>query len=177
MIEIKVDTAQVTRALERLAKGTADASPVMRAVAGILHDSVMENFERGGRPQWAGLLPATLAQKRKLGYSDKPLIRRGGGQSLYSSITQTSDATSATVGTNVKYAAIHQFGGQTRAHVILPRHKKALAFGGRVVKRVNHPGSKIPPRPFLRLTDEDEGKIVRKASDYLASLIGPGLAK
>ncbi len=171
MIEIKIDAAQVTGALGRLAKGMADASPAMRAVAGIMHDAVMENFERGGRPEWAGLLPATLAQKRKLGYSDKPLIRRGGGQSLHSSVTQQSDSTSAVVGTNIKYAAIHQFGGQTRPHVILPKNKKALAFGGRVVKKVNHPGSKIPPRPFLKLTNDDEAEIVRTVSGYLASLV------
>lgn len=172
MIEIKLNTAEVASAMERLAKAAADASPVMRVVAGIMHDAVMENFAQGGRPAWTGLLPATLAQKRKQGYSDKPLIRRGGGQSLYSSITQQADGNSAVVGSNIKYAAIHQFGGQTRPHVIKPRNKKALAFGGKVVKSVNHPGSNIPARPFLKLTDTDEQKIVSKVSDYLNRAIG-----
>lgn len=172
MIEIKIDSAKVSAALDRLSKAAVDASPVMASIAGVMHDAAMENFEQSGRPKWLGLKPATLAQKRKQGYGDKPLIRRGGGQSLYSSITQQSDATSATVGTNVKYAAIHQFGGQTRPHVILPRNKKALAFGGRVVKKVNHPGSKIPARPFLSLTAEDEDKIVGKMDAYLKSVIG-----
>lgn len=172
MIEIKIDSANVVSALTRLEKAAVNASPVMAAIAGVMHDAVMENFEREGRPKWLGLKPATLEQKRKLGYSDKPLIRRGGGQSLYSSITVQSDASSATVGTNIKYAAIHQFGGQTRPHVILPRNKRALAFGGRVVKKVNHPGSRIPARPFLALAHEDEEKIVGKVSAYLKSVIG-----
>lgn len=172
MIEIKIDTEKVSAALARLQKAAVDASPVMAAIAGVMHDAVMENFEQSGRPKWLGLQPATLAQKRKQGYSDKPLIRRGGGQSLYSSITVQSDATSASVGTNIKYAAIHQFGGQTRPHVILPRNKKALAFGGRVVKKVNHPGSKIPARPFLSITPEDEDKIIGKVSAYLKNVIG-----
>lgn len=54
------------------------------------------------------------------------------------------------IGTNVKYAAIHEFGGTTKPHTIKPRRKKALYFaaGGRMVTvgKVNHPGSKIPRR-------------------------------
>jgi phage gpG-like protein len=34
----------------------------------------------------------------------------------------------ATIGTNKNYAAIHEFGGQTREHEILPRNAKALLF-------------------------------------------------
>lgn len=55
---------------------------------------------------------------------------------------------------DVKYAGIHEFGGRTKAHVIEPRKVKALAFmvGGSQVfaKRVNHPGSQMPMRSFMR---------------------------
>ncbi len=55
---------------------------------------------------------------------------------------------------DVKYAAIHEFGGQTKAHIIEAVNGKALAFqmNGKQVfaRRVNHPGSKIPERSFLR---------------------------
>jgi phage gpG-like protein len=61
---------------------------------------------------------------------------------------------SAQVGTNLVYAAIHEYGGQTRAHVIEAKNAKALAFqmGGATIfrKRVQHPGSKMPERSFLR---------------------------
>ncbi len=90
---------------------------------------------------------------------------------LAESFEVASDATSATVGTNVKYAAIHQFGGQTKPHLIKPRNAKALAFGGRYVKQVNHPGSKIPARPFLVLMDSDEEKILDSVEDYLRRAI------
>jgi phage gpG-like protein len=53
------------------------------------------------------------------------------------------------VGTNVSYAAIHEYGGKTPPHIILPVRKKALAFGGIVVRSVHHPGSRIPARPYL----------------------------
>lgn len=54
----------------------------------------------------------------------------------------------------IPYAAIHEFGGKTAAHRIEARNAKVLAFqmGGEQVfaKFVNHPGSNIPARPYLR---------------------------
>jgi phage gpG-like protein len=75
------------------------------------------------------------------------------------------------VGTNVAYAAIHQFGGQTKPHVIRPKFKRALAFGGVVVRQVQHPGSKIPARPFLALTPEDGEDLIADAEDFLQEQI------
>jgi phage gpG-like protein len=55
---------------------------------------------------------------------------------------------------DVKYAKIHEFGGQTPPHDIYPSKAKALHFtiGGREVfaKVVHHPGSKMPERSFMR---------------------------
>jgi phage gpG-like protein len=57
---------------------------------------------------------------------------------------------------DVKYAAIHEFGGKTPPHEILPVKAQALAFmaGGKQVfaKVVHHPGSQMPQRSFLRLS-------------------------
>lgn len=54
------------------------------------------------------------------------------------------------------YAAIQEYGGETRAHPILPKSARILAFpaGGKTVfaRRVNHPGSVIPERSYLRST-------------------------
>ncbi|MGK0740171.1 phage virion morphogenesis protein, partial [Yokenella regensburgei] len=71
------------------------------------------------------------------------------------------------VGTNVVYARIHQEGGKTRPHVIRPRNKKALYFNGRFAAKVNHPGSDIPARPFLSLTEEDNDAIRQAVIDHL----------
>jgi len=60
---------------------------------------------------------------------------------------------------DVKYAAIHEFGGQTPAHDIVPVKAQALAFmaGGKMAfaKVVHHPGSKMPERSFLRTSLAD----------------------
>lgn len=68
-------------------------------------------------------------------------------------VGEDASGVQARVGTikkTVVYAAIHEYGGRTAPHIIRPKNKKALAFGGRVVKQVNHPGSKMPERSFLR---------------------------
>ena len=55
-----------------------------------------------------------------------------------------------TVGSDRKYAAIHQLGGKTKAHVIRPKNGKALKIPGiGFRKSVNHPGSQIPARPYF----------------------------
>ena len=65
--------------------------------------------------------------------------------SIFGKVASTGD---------VKYARIHEYGGTTPPHEILPSKAKALAFmvGGKMVfaAKVNHPGSKMPERSFLR---------------------------
>jgi len=66
---------------------------------------------------------------------------------------------------DVKYAAIHEFGGRTPPHDIVPNKAEALAFaiGGKTVfaKIVHHPGSQMPERSFLRSSLADQaGEIV-----------------
>lgn len=143
MIEIKIDAERVLSTLDRLQRGAANASPVMAQIAGVMHDAVEENFAQQGRPKWVGLKPPV--PKRRIG----GMILQDSGQ-LASSISESHDSNSAAVGTNKKYAAIHQFGGQA----------------GRGRK------STIPARPFLSLTPEDEDRIVGKVSAYLKSVVG-----
>ena len=76
--------------------------------------------------------------------------------SIVSAITIGRDSVSASVGSagDVKYAAIQEYGGKTAAHEILPSKSGALAFfaGGvmHFARRVEHPGSVIPERSYLR---------------------------
>lgn len=69
------------------------------------------------------------------------------------------------VGTNLEYAAIHEYGGQTKPHEILPKNAKALKFqlGGKTIfaKSVKHPGSKMPVRSFLRSALQDMEQKIR----------------
>ena len=153
MIEIKIDLGEVQDRIDSMLGFLSHREPLMREIAAQMHDAVNENFAQQGRPAW-------------LGIAREGMILQKSGR-LANSIVEDSDNDSAVVGTNVEYGPIQQFGGKTRPHVILPRNKQALAFNGRVVKKVNHPGSDIPARPFLMLTGEDEEKLVTTVGDYL----------
>lgn len=73
----------------------------MRKLAGIMHNAVDENFEAEGRPKWLGI-------KHRQGR----VLRDSGA--LQNSISERADDDTAEVGTNLVYAAIHQFGGEIK---------------------------------------------------------------
>lgn len=170
MIEAKLEYKPVLNALRRAANEMGNTRPLMRSVAGIMFRAVEDNFEQEGRPKWQDLHPGTKLARAKQGtWPGKILQRSAGG--LASSIVQSFDEHQSVVGTNKIYGPIQQFGGRTRPHVIRPKTKRALSFGGIVVRQVNHPGSNIPARPFLRLTPRDMRDIVLRANDFYQAAI------
>lgn len=112
--------------------------------------------------------------------SGDPLKNRTG--TLRRSITakpvmESGNTITGEVSTNVIYARIHEYGGQTAPHVILPKRGRALAFtmNGRqfVLAKVNHPGSKIPERSFMRSAlREMEPEIRAEFSTMIGEVLG-----
>jgi phage virion morphogenesis protein len=151
-VTVKADRLQT---LVREARRRAlDLSPAWEDIGEELLISIRKTFDAEGRPQrWAALTPAY----RKARPSGKILTVRGIAGGLRGSIAKRSGKTFVAVGANKVYAAIHQFGGKTKAHVIKPRRRKALHWPGALhpVKKVNHPGSKIPARPYLVVQESD----------------------
>lgn len=144
---IQTDIKQALEALNTLSRKLADMRPVMASIANTMHESVMQNFAQQGRPSpWKTLAPATIAQRKKQGTWPGNILDRASQAGLKASISTEHDATSATVGTNKVYAAIHQFGGQ--------------AGRGRKIS--------IPARPFLWLGPEELEELVEIAAFYLA---------
>jgi phage gpG-like protein len=111
----------------------------------------------------------TARAKGKL--SDDVLHVRTGRlrRSVHYVMTGSEAVPTAIVGTNVEYARIHEFGGQTAAHVIEAVNARVLAWesGGqmRFAARVNHPGSRMPERSFLRSALADEAAGIRERID------------
>ena len=73
----------------------------------------------------------------------------------------------------MKYAAIQEYGGKTSAHEILPAKGDVLAFvagdGQHFARRIEHPGSVIPERSYLRSALEDmKDEIVAALADAAA---------
>lgn len=83
-------------------------------------------------------------------------------------------ADGVTIGSDRKYAAIHQLGGTTRAHLIKVRKARALRFGGRFARSVKHPGSRMPARPFIPVIG---GRLTATASAEAGEAITAKLRK
>jgi len=126
----------------------------------------------------AAELAAALADRVK---SDKLAggvlnLRTGALQaSIEPDVSVEDDGVRATGGSNgeVKYAAIQEYGGKTAAHEILPVKAEALAFLAngalRFARKVEHPGSVIPERSYLRSTlDEMSDEIIASLADVAA---------
>jgi len=144
-IRIKIDDSQMTSALAAIAKRCGNLLPAMQIIGETVKSSVVENFQDGGRPNgWQQLSPVTLAMKK----GGKILIGKGFAGGLMGSIHSEPENNSVMVGTDKKYGAIHQFGGQAgRGHKVT-----------------------IPARPYLMVQDEDWPDITEQLEEYI--LIG-----
>lgn len=106
----------------------------------------------------ANVLAAALEARVQQKLAGEVLNPRSGAlsRSIVSTIEQTGTGVTVTVASNgdVKYAAIHEFGGVIPPHQIVPDKARALAFavGGKQVfaVRVNLPAVTMPERSYLR---------------------------
>jgi phage virion morphogenesis protein len=144
----------ILKALERMAH--PDKRALLDFAGKELLDCTESAFETESNPA-TGEKWVPLKYPRKNGSTDTILQDKG---TLVGSIRRELRDDSVLVGSNRVYARIHQEGGTTKAHEIKPTRKKALRFNGRVVKKVNHPGSKIPPRPFLGIPRDFDRRLL-----------------
>ena len=178
-IEVNLDTSEVKAALDRLNHAMGDTTPLMMELAQIMSESTDRAFENETDPvtgaKWPKLNPDYKARLAEDGYTGSMLQRDG---TLKTNIHQEYGHGYARVGTNVTYAAIHQFGGITRAHWIPPKNKKALAWckGGKsyVRRAVFHPGSEIPRRRFLGVGPQDKKDMEEAIADYARAALTGG---
>ena len=156
-ITISVEDAAARAMLNKL--GQMDTAPLMRRLGERIQAWTQDRFDANqqqapdGTP-WAKLNPK-YAQNKPRHLQNRKLTLSG---HLRKSIRwQLLDSQSVLVGTNVKYAAIHQFGGTIR-----PKKGKALAFGGRFVQSVT-----IPARPYLGISEHDNKEIREIIKDWV----------
>ena len=149
-INATIERHEFDKLIEIMKDRAVHLKPIMAVTGNMVVKSVRQNFRDGGRPEkW---------EKSK---KPKGMTLVGTGALMKSIHYKVDDdGMGVTVMTGPqKYAAIHQFGGQTKPHEIRAKNRKAipLTFGGVTIfrKKVNHPGSKIPARPYMLLQDED----------------------
>ena len=123
--------------LKRLSK-TPQWRSIRRAVGNLLVGRIQKNFRVGGRPRrWKPKVTGEPSYLHKTGRLRASVTAQYPGKYLIR------------IGSNVKYGAIHHFGG-----VIKARRKPYLVFkvGDQWVMKKK---VKIPRRPWLVLTKED----------------------
>ena len=145
--------------LRRLASmRTVDTKGAMRAIAEGLRTSTVERFDKSVSPdgkKWKTSIRAGNA-------GGKTLLKTA---NLRTSIRSEADRTGMAVGTNSIYAATHQFGD---ARIIKPKRKKVLKFqinGKWITKSMVK--VRIPARPFLGISEDDEEEIREVLDDLL----------
>lgn len=115
---------------------------------------------------WAAWSDSYAAQRP----AGKSLLEDSGN--LLDSITGVGDADAATWGSNLEYARIHQEGGKTSPHTIRPSDARALNIPGVGFRRsAKHPGSVIPARPYLGLSDANRNEIEAEVRAFFEDLL------
>lgn len=113
MIEVAARSDNTFSAISQFAASLADRRNENRKVAIQFFSFVQRNFAQGGGlvGGWMPLKPGTLAEKKRKGYSSRPLIRTG---NLRQSFLMFSDNDQAGVGAaasfGVDYAKVHEDG-------------------------------------------------------------------
>jgi len=151
----EIKDKDVQKALDSALARFNDLTRLMEDIAGVLEDEAQSAFREQRSPKgrgWARLSEVTIALRQKSGHWPGQILQRSGR--LAGSISSQVTPNSATVGTNVIYAAVQQFGAAKRQF-------KGVAPWGR-----------IPGRPFLGLSDEGRDEIIELAEQYVQRTFG-----
>lgn len=156
------DLDRLNNLLTSLQQLVEKREPLTKNIAEILLAGVQDNFlesgrEDGGSGTWKPLSAVTLSRRGKR-KKNSPVLRVS--NRLYQSLSTANDNNTATVGTNVKYAAVHHFGA------------KKGEFGtyrgpSGTWKPRPIPWGDIPARPYMHTTDRE----IEEICDFIEEMI------
>jgi len=141
-VRVRVEDGLVRRSFGALDALGADLTPLFREVGARVVSSTQLRFEAGRAPDGTPWKPSLRARTE----AGQTLQQNG---DLKRSVVYAAEPRRAVVGTNVRYAAVHQFGATVRA-------KKGRFLRFQIGKRtVFKPMVVIPARPFLGISASD----------------------
>lgn len=153
---IVLDDLQARLRMGHLVKAVADWSPVTEVLSHKLRNSVVDNFDAGGRYDRAGSITGGTRTWAAKADGTQSYLQASG--ILRGSILPEHDADTATVSTNIEYAARMNFGEEIAERSSL------------MTRRVKSAGG-TPPRPFMVVQAEDVQEAKRLGR---AHLLGEG---
>ena len=153
MIKITLNDTQVGTKLHSIANQLQHPRKLYGVLGETLKKIHAERFKQEIAPdgsEWQSLSPKTLARKKKKGKSTKILRQDGylSDKTAYNYNDQNVE-----FGSDAKYARLHQFGGKA-------------GRGGKVT---------IPKRSWLGVSEQNEQKLLRKATALLQRQIDQNL--
>lgn len=150
------ELARLSGFSKKVLEKTQNKRPLMRQLGAIGETQTSERFDTGTAPdgtKW----PKSLRVQMNQGGQTLVDSRR-----LLSSITHFSDANSAMWGTNVKYAAAHNFGA-----IIRPRKAKRLKFFIPGIGFRSLLQAVLPQREFMGINDDNAEEFGEAIGKYL----------
>ncbi|MBY0573587.1 MAG: phage virion morphogenesis protein, partial [Undibacterium sp.] len=119
LFTLEVVDAGVQEKLSALIATLSNTAPIMQEISLALLEETEQAFAHGGMPPWHPLAVSTIKRRTKQGSWPGQILQVTG--QLAASVTSSFGADFAQIGSNKPYAAIHQFGGQARHHVMEAR--------------------------------------------------------
>lgn len=160
-VSIRIDgTTEALRDLSAIAARLDDQRPMWDEIGASLELSTSERFQQGRGPD--GVMWPRSWRARETG--GQTLVDSG---RLRQSITHNVIGNGVEVGSNVDYAASHQFGVTIRAKTSKGLRFKFSKSGANRPSWATKMQVTLPPRPFLGVDAEDEQSILAIASDYV----------
>lgn len=156
---IDLDSFAARQKLKAIETAGRDLRPLLINLGMLAMREFDKNFRAQGRPQWTPLRPKTLYRRRKSGKGAR--ILRDTGR-LQQSLSQGRpgnvyrlEPRSLTIGSNLVYARIHQFGGTITMRPRSDRAPRTFArVGGRMLLRGKdgkvRVGSKLDGTPIRK---------------------------
>lgn len=189
-VQVKVDAGRVSVALTQFRLSLDQKTELMETIGAGQLVSIRRTFSDEG-PGWPPLSPVSMRWK-KYSAGHKLLIDRG---RLINSINAQASGDQVTIGTNVKYAPVHQFGFSgsqsvapyeysrgVKSRNVFQKSKITNKVGREktVTRKLSsgvgfvHVGGftrkiKIPARPFLVFRPEDPARIAEQVKTFVVA--------
>ncbi len=178
-IRVTVDDQAVQSALNHTLSGLENLRPAMKQIGEYMVERTDERFREQRDPDGMPWRPISRQwlQRKQRGYITKILQMRG---RLRKSIAYQAERDRVSIGTNVVYGAIHQFGGSitryAQSRMVNFRVDKSGRSRFAKKKRANfqqavtygQTRTTLPARPFLGVNQQDSNEITQIVVDHLS---------
>ena len=160
---VEINDLAARERISALVDRMENPTPFYKAVGDHLVNSTRSNFDREAAPDgtpWQPLRPSTLQRRVKLGQASTKILTVS--KRLQASIIYQIENGGVRIGSPVEYAGVHQLGAAQGAFG---------AFMGKDKLGRDHfhhlPWGNIPARPYIGVSEADEGEILELADAWL----------